>query len=63
MSHSHTNPFLRPGLGSVASILQYRSGGDAKRAKNELDWAPQYADLPTILKHAWEWEKHLAKLS
>ncbi|WP_239496369.1 UDP-glucose 4-epimerase GalE [Salinicola peritrichatus] len=36
---------------------------DAKRAKNELGWTPQYADLPTILKHAWEWEKHLAKLS
>lgn len=34
---------------------------DAKRAKDELGWAPQYANLPTILKHAWEWEKYLSK--
>ena len=36
---------------------------DAKRAKSDLGWSPQYADLPTILEHAWAWEKHLAKLS
>ncbi|OHZ00467.1 UDP-glucose 4-epimerase GalE [Salinicola sp. MIT1003] len=36
---------------------------DAKRAKEELGWIPQYGDLSTILEHAWKWEKHLAELS
>jgi UDP-glucose 4-epimerase len=25
-------------------------------AKRELGWAPEYADLETIVKHAWNWE-------
>lgn len=29
---------------------------DAKRAVTELGWAPQYPDLKTIIRHAWEWE-------
>lgn len=29
---------------------------DAKRAETELGWAPQYPDLKTIIRHAWEWE-------
>lgn len=27
---------------------------DAKRAWSELNWQPQYSDLPTIIKHAWQ---------
>ncbi len=29
---------------------------DAKRARSELGWVPQYPDLKTIVQHAWEWE-------
>ncbi|HEX5313846.1 MAG TPA: UDP-glucose 4-epimerase GalE [Gammaproteobacteria bacterium] len=25
-----------------------------------LHWKPRYADLPTIIAHAWAWERHLA---
>jgi UDP-glucose 4-epimerase len=33
---------------------------DAARARAELGWAPQYADLDTIIAHAWQWEqRHL----
>ena len=31
--------------------------GDARRAHEVLGWQPQYADLETILRTAWEWEK------
>lgn len=30
---------------------------DATLAKEALDWRPQYADLETIIRHAWAWEK------
>tara|TARA_Y100001933_G_scaffold220220_1_gene229364 strand:+ start:348 stop:1349 length:1002 start_codon:yes stop_codon:yes gene_type:complete len=33
---------------------------DARRARAELGWCPQYADLQTIIEHAWRWEQHLA---
>jgi UDP-glucose 4-epimerase len=29
---------------------------DASLAQNELGWQPQYADLETIIAHAWRWE-------
>lgn len=29
---------------------------DATLAKNTLGWTPVYADLATIIKHAWAWE-------
>ncbi|MGP8289772.1 UDP-glucose 4-epimerase GalE [Vreelandella zhanjiangensis] len=29
---------------------------DAQLAKQTLGWAPRYATLPTIIKHAWQWE-------
>lgn len=29
---------------------------DASRAQQELGWQPQYSDLATIIKHAWQWE-------
>ncbi len=33
---------------------------DAHRACNELDWKPQYQQLETIVRHAWQWEKQQA---
>jgi len=35
---------------------------DATKAKVELDWQPEYDELETIVKHAWAWEKKLAKI-
>jgi len=29
---------------------------DATLAKKTLEWAPAYADLETIIAHAWQWE-------
>jgi UDP-glucose 4-epimerase len=29
---------------------------DAKRARSILAWQPQFADLETIVAHAWQWE-------
>ncbi|MGV3571345.1 MAG: UDP-glucose 4-epimerase GalE [Ramlibacter sp.] len=33
---------------------------DASRARAELGWTPQYADLDTIIAHAWRWEQRQA---
>ena len=30
---------------------------DATRARKELGWNPQYADIDTIITHAWQWER------
>jgi UDP-glucose 4-epimerase len=30
---------------------------DAARARAELGWRPRYADLETIIAHAWQWEQ------
>ncbi len=30
---------------------------DASRAREQLHWRPQFADLETIIAHAWAWEK------
>jgi UDP-glucose 4-epimerase len=30
---------------------------DANKAKRELNWQPKFADLKTIIKHAWQWEQ------
>lgn len=30
---------------------------DATRARTELGWVPQYADIETIIAHAWQWER------
>ncbi|CEP36873.1 UDP-glucose 4-epimerase [Halomonas sp. R57-5] len=35
---------------------------DATQAKKALGWQPQYADLITIVRHAWAWEKKLARI-
>lgn len=29
---------------------------DATLARQRLGWKPQYADLETIVEHAWRWE-------
>ena len=30
---------------------------NARLAREKLGWAPKYADLATIVEHAWQWEK------
>ncbi len=32
---------------------------DATLARETLNWRPCYADLKTIVEHAWAWEKHM----
>lgn len=32
---------------------------DASLARAVLGWKPQYADLKTIIEHAWQWERQL----
>ncbi|MBR9925684.1 MAG: UDP-glucose 4-epimerase GalE [Gammaproteobacteria bacterium] len=34
---------------------------DAALAREALSWQPCYADLKTIVEHAWAWEKHICK--
>ncbi len=35
---------------------------DSQKAKSELTWTPAYADLATMVEHAWQWElKHHCK--
>ena len=36
---------------------------DARRAREELGWAPQYPDIETIIAHAWQWEQKVAASS
>lgn len=31
--------------------------GSSEKARSILGWQPQYADLPTILRHAWAWHQ------
>lgn len=33
---------------------------DARLAREQLGWQPQYADLSTIVEHAWHWEQKQA---
>lgn len=54
---------------SIKVIDEARRAGDPARlvadatmAKQELGWAPQFADLETIVRHAWAWEKKLSGL-
>jgi UDP-glucose 4-epimerase len=32
---------------------------DSLQARQLLGWVPQYADLETIIRHAWAWENRL----
>jgi UDP-glucose 4-epimerase len=34
---------------------------DSQKAKQALGWSPQYADLDTIIRHAWDWELSMCK--
>ena len=34
---------------------------DSSLAKQELSWTPQYDELSTIVKHAWDWEENFFK--
>jgi UDP-glucose 4-epimerase len=36
--------------------------GDSTAARKQLGWAPLYADLRTIVEHAWRWERKIANL-
>lgn len=31
--------------------------GSSEKARSMLGWQPQYADLPTIIRHAWDWHQ------
>jgi UDP-glucose 4-epimerase len=31
--------------------------GSAQKAKEILHWSPQYADLQSIITHAWQWHQ------
>lgn len=33
---------------------------DSRLAREKLSWQPQYADLATIIEHAWQWEMKAA---
>ncbi len=48
----------------IKTIVSERRPGDPERlvadstqAKKQLGWEPQYAELETIIKHAWQWEQ------
>ena len=32
---------------------------DARQAREHLGWQPQFADLATIVRHAWQWEQQV----
>lgn len=36
---------------------------DSALARNELNWVPVYADLESIISHAWHWEMKVTKLN
>jgi len=47
----------------IPIMIGERRGGDPARlvadsriARQQLGWQPQYADLSTIIQHAWQWE-------
>ena len=42
----------RPRRAGDAAVLV----ADAALARRVLGWQPAYADLETILRHAWQWE-------
>jgi UDP-glucose 4-epimerase len=51
---------------AITVSMEERRTGDPARlvadstfAKSLLQWQPQYADLATIIDHAWQWEKKM----
>jgi UDP-glucose 4-epimerase len=52
----------------ISVVFGQRRAGDAARlvadsklAQTRLGWQPEYADLATIIAHAWHWEKKQAE--
>ncbi|MDY6991093.1 MAG: UDP-glucose 4-epimerase GalE [Pseudomonadota bacterium] len=43
----------KPRLGDPARLV-----ADAQKAQQLLGWQPQYNDLETIIRHAWQWEQY-----
>ncbi len=50
---------------SIPVEMQERRSGDpailvadSQKARQELGWQPRFADLETIIAHAWSWEKN-----
>lgn len=54
------------GCGIPVSYGERRAGdparlvADAARARQALGWRPRYAELATIIEHAWRWERRSA---
>lgn len=48
----------------LSEIIDRRDGdpailiGSSDKAISELGWAPEFTDLETIIKHAWNWHRH-----
>jgi UDP-glucose 4-epimerase len=54
---------------TIHRVLSPRRAGDPdalisdnRRIKATLPWAPQYADLDTIVAHALQWERKLSEI-
>jgi UDP-glucose 4-epimerase len=52
----------------IKTIISPRRAGDparliadATRAHQILEWSPRYADLATIIEHAWRWEQKISR--
>src|SRR5690606_23358232 len=51
------------GLEIPAEIIERRAGdpatliADSTRIREELGWAPKYADLRSIVQSAWDWHR------
>jgi len=60
------NVVLEDGYSLVVEDGERRAGdpavlvADATLAKEVLSWQPEYADLETIIRHAWAWEKRFS---
>ena len=58
----------RPGKGQVVDQQPERPQrrppvlvADARAARESLGWTPRFADLDTIVAHAWAWERRHAQ--
>ena len=54
---------LETGIAVKADLKPRRSGdpaalvASAERAKSVLGWKPEFSDLATLIRHAWNWER------
>lgn len=53
---------------AIPSVVEARRAGDpavlvasSEKAKSELNWQPRFAQLETIIEHAWTWHKNHPK--